>query len=264
MNVCMAAIEKLQKQIGVELQQEAKIFIYRTRNDMLAALPSKGQTADAFLTVLGELAGPNTVLLLGGDPNVDNTTYHELSHLVVHLATTNPLIGGVNIPAWLDEGLSMYNQQTVESGYTNALNRALQSDSLISVRSLTAVPGQPDQVILFYGESYSLVKYLTETYSKEKMVQLLGVFKRGALVDDALKEVYGFGVQELDNRWRASLGAAPRDASTPSGATQPNPPAQPNQPAQPNPAPAAPFSCACLSGALFLSLWWFIQRSSAT
>ena len=264
LSVCMAAIEKLQKQIGVELQQEAKIFIYRTRNDMLAALPSKGQTADAFLTVLGELAGPNTVLLLGGDPNVDNTTYHELSHLVVHLATTNPLIGGVNIPAWLDEGLSMYNQQTVESGYTNALNRALQSDSLISVRSLTAVPGQPDQVILFYGESYSLVKYLTETYSKEKMVQLLGVFKRGALVDDALKEVYGFGVQELDNRWRASLGAAPRDASTPSGATQPNPPAQPNQPAQPNPAPAAPFSCACLSGALFLSLWSFIQRSSAT
>src|SRR5207249_5339090 len=71
-------------------------------------------------------------------------------------------------------------------------------------------------------------------------------------------------VQELDNRWRASLGAAPRDASTPSGATQPNPPAQPNQPAQPNPAPAAPFSCACLSGALFLSLWWFIQDRKST
>lgn len=262
LNVCVAAIQKLQTQIGVELQQEAKIFIYRTRNDMLAALPSKGQTADAFLTVLGELAGPNTVLLLGGDPNVDNTTYHELSHLVVHLATTNPLIGGVNIPAWLDEGLSMYNQQTVESDYTNSLRRALQSNSLISVRSLTSVPGQPDQVILFYGEAYSVVKYLNETYGKDKMVQLLGVFKRGALPDDALKEVYGFGVQDLDNRWRATLGAAPRDnATSPPADTQPNPPAQqPNQPPA-NPAPAAPFSCACLSGALFLGLWLFIRRA---
>jgi hypothetical protein len=154
----------------------------------------------------------------------------------------------------------MYNQQTVESDYTNALNRALRSDSLISVRSLTAVPGQPDHVILFYGESYSLVKYLTETYGKDKMVQLLGVFKRGALPDDALTEVYGFGAGELDNRWRATLGAAPRDtSSTPSAQTQPNPPAQPNQPAPAS--PAAPFSCACLSGALFLGLWLVVKRA---
>ncbi|MBI3733235.1 MAG: hypothetical protein HY259_07215, partial [Chloroflexi bacterium] len=125
LRVCVAAIDRLTKQIGVDLQQEARIFIYRTRNDMLAALPSKGQTSDTTLTVLGELAGPNTVLLLGGDSNVNNTTAHELSHLVVHLATTNPLIGGVNIPAWLDEGLSMYNQDSVESGYTGALNQAI-------------------------------------------------------------------------------------------------------------------------------------------
>ncbi len=258
LSVCVAAIEKLQKQIGVELQQEAKIFIYRSKNDMLAALPSKGQTSDAFLTVLGELAGPNTVLLLGGDPNVDNTTYHELSHLVVHLATTNPIIGGVNLPAWLDEGLSMFNQQSVESGYTNSLNRAVQSDTLISVRSLSALPGPPDQVILFYGESYSIVKFLVETSGRDKMVQLLGVFKRGALVDDALKEVYGFGVQELDNRWRSSLGTTPRDASsTPSAATQPNQPV----PANPAPAaPSAPLGCACLSGLVFLALWLVLKR----
>ncbi|MCA1554122.1 MAG: hypothetical protein LC737_07070 [Chloroflexi bacterium] len=259
LSVCVAAIEKLQKQIGVELQQEAKIFIYRTRNDMLAALPSKGQTADANLTVLGELAGPNTVLLLGGDANIDNTTYHELSHLVVHLATANALIGGVNIPAWLDEGLSMFNQQTVERGYLDALDKAIKNDALISVRSISSLPGQPDQVILFYGESYSVVKFLVEQYGRDKMVQLLGVFKRGALVEDALKEVYGFGVQELDTRWRASFGAAapvPNDTAAP--ATQPNQPA-PSNPV-PSSAPALPFSCACLSGLVFLAVWVFIQR----
>ncbi|MCA1554404.1 MAG: hypothetical protein LC737_08500 [Chloroflexi bacterium] len=259
LSACVAAIEKLQKQIGVELQQEAKVFLYRSKNDMLAALPSKGQTADAFLTVLGELAGPNTVLLLGGDANIDNTTYHELSHLVVHLATSNALIGGVNIPAWLDEGLSMFNQQSVERGYLDSLDKAIKSDALISVRSISSLPGQPDQVILFYGESYSVVKFLVEKYGRDKMVQLLGVFKRGALVEDALKEVYSFGVQELDTRWRTSLGAAaPASGDTPAPATQPNQPA-PANPA-PSPAPALPFSCACLSGVLFLALVFVFQR----
>ena len=268
LTVAIAAIEKLQKQIGVDLQTEAKVIIYRTRNDMLAALPFKGQTADTTLTVLGELAGPTTVLLLGGDPNVDNTTYHELSHLVVHLATNNPLIGGVSIPAWLDEGLSMFNQQSVESGYTDALNRAIRSNTLISVRSLSAPAGQSDQVVLFYGEAYSVVKYLVDTYSKEKMQQLLAVFKRGALVDDALKEVYGYNVQELDNRWRASLGAqsnAPAP-NTPSAqpTTAPNSSAQNTPAPQPTPASSAggslPFNCACLSGFAFVALFWLIAK----
>ncbi len=266
LRVAVDAIEKLQKQIGVELQEEAKIFIYRTRGDMLAALPSKGRTADSTLTVLGELAGPNTVLLLGGDPNVDNTTHHELSHLVVHLATNNPLIGGVSIPAWLDEGLSMYNQNSVEGEYLGALNSAIRSDTLISVRSLSGMTGQSSQVVLFYGEAYRLVKYLVETYGKDNMLKLLAVFKRGALVEDALKEVYGFGVQGLDDRWRESLGMRPRDVSgtpaaqstAPSGAVIQNTPAP-----VPSPAPSTnvPVSCACLTPALGLLLWWlFVQR----
>ncbi|MBI3733988.1 MAG: hypothetical protein HY259_11115, partial [Chloroflexi bacterium] len=178
-------------------------------------------------------------------------------HLVVHLATTNPLIGGVNIPAWLDEGLSMYNQDSVESGYTGALNQAIRTDSLISVRSLSAIAGQSDQVVLFYGEAYSVVKYLTETYGKDNMLKLLSVFKRGALVEGALEEVYGFGVQELDNRWRQTLGAPAAQATAPAGA------AQASTPASSSPPPAAPsnvpINCACLAP-LGLVLAWLITR----
>jgi hypothetical protein len=256
------------------LTTEAKVFIYRTRNDMLAALPFKGQTNEASLTVLGQLSTPTTVLLLGGDSGVDNTTYHELSHLVVHLATTNPLIGGVSIPAWLDEGLSMYNQLNVEAPYTDAVKRALAADRLISVRSLSAVPGQSDQVIQFYGQSYYLVKYLTETYGKDKMLKLLDTFKRGALVDDALKQTYGFGVQGLDDQIRQYLGAAPREAPTAAGAQATQPPSSVTQP---TPAPSAaaqasggnppasgvPAICSCLApGALGL-LWWLVASRRA-
>ena len=263
LNVAVAAIERLQKQIGVELQTEAKVWIYRSRNDMLAALPFKGQTNEATLVTLGELAGPNTVLLLGGDPGVNNTTAHELSHLVVHLATNNPLIGGVSIPAWLDEGLSMYNQESVERGYTDALDRAIQTDTLISVQSMSSVPGQSDRVILFYGEAYSLVKYLNEKFGKDQMQKLLGVFKRGSSVDSALKEVYGFGTPDLDSRWRSTQGAPASSAATsaPQPTDVPGAVAQNTPAPAPAPAPSAlPFSCACLSGFAFVFLWWLIRR----
>lgn len=266
LDAAVAAIQRLQGQIGVELQTEAKVWIYRSRNDMLAALPFKGLSNQQSLVVLGELAGPNTVLLLGDDPGINNTTSHELSHLVVHLATNNPLIGGVSIPAWLDEGLSMYNQESVERGYTDALSRAIQSDTLISVQSMSSVPGQSDRVILFYGEAYSLVKYLNEKFGKDQMQKLLAVFKRGSSVDDALKEVYSFGVQELDSRWRSSVGAAGSAAATPAapqptsapGAVVPNTPVPAAPPA---PATSLPFSCACLSGLAFVFVWWLIRRA---
>lgn len=273
LDVAVGAIQKLQTQIGVELQTNANVFVYRTREDMLAALPFKGATTESTLTVLGELAGPTTVFLLGSDPGIDNTTYHELSHLVVHLATNNPLIGGVSIPAWLDEGLSMNNQQTVERDYTGALDRAVSSNSLISIRSAAGVPGQADRVILFYGEAYSFVKYLLTKFGKDKMIQLLGVFKKGALVDDALKQTYGLGVQELDDQWRQSLGAAPQVVNTPAAGQSTPPPAvvvqptqassNPAQPQQPASGGAAPFACACLPGVAFLGLWLFLKRGSS-
>jgi hypothetical protein len=47
------------------------------------------------------------------------------------------------------------------------------------------------------------------------MHALLSVFAQGTLQEDALQRVYGFGLDELDNRWRASLGLKPRERPTP-------------------------------------------------
>ncbi|MFQ5812743.1 MAG: peptidase MA family metallohydrolase, partial [Anaerolineae bacterium] len=49
-----------------------------------------------------------------------------------------------------------------------------------------------------------------KTYGKEKMSELLEVFKEGSLADDALMQVYGFDQDELDAQWRESMGTSPR------------------------------------------------------
>jgi len=174
---------------------------------MQEALISQGAIFEEQIITLGTVVAPDTVLLLGTHQDVDITIAHELTHVVVHLATDNPY---AEIPAWLDEGLAMYNEGKLRSGNAQALEEGIRENRLISVRSLTSATGNPAEVNLFYGEVYSVVDFLLKTYGKEKMSELLKVFKEGALADDALMKVYGFDQDELDAQWRESIGVPPR------------------------------------------------------
>jgi len=96
----------------------------------------------------------------------------------------------------------------------SVLNQAISEDSLISVRSLcSSFPADPKEARLSYAQSYSLVDFLIRNYGKDKMLQLLSVFKEGSSYDGALLEVYDFDMDGLDNLWRQSLGLAPRPAA---------------------------------------------------
>jgi hypothetical protein len=120
-----------------------------------------------------------------------------------------------DLPAWLDEGLAMYAEGMLPERYQSVLNSAIRRDELISVRSLSSYSGDTSQVTIFYAESWSVAKYLLDTYGKEKMAELLKVFKEGSRYDDALQKVYGFNMDGLDAQWRTSLGVKPRTSPQP-------------------------------------------------
>jgi hypothetical protein len=109
----------------------------------------------------------------------------------------------------------MYAEGELRGGNQSDLDRAIRNNTLISVRSLSAYPGDPGQVDLFYGECYSVVKFLIDTFGAEKMDLLLQTFKGGIYQEDALQEVYGFGLDELDARWRVAIGAGPQPTPAP-------------------------------------------------
>jgi hypothetical protein len=218
LNAATEALSNISQQIGVTPERIIKIYVYNSKSDMSDALVSRSTTYDAFTTTLGVVISDDTLLLLGPASGVEHTTAHELTHIVVGEATDNPF--HAPIPRWLDEGLAMYNEGVLPDYNQQALQDAVRNNNLISVRSLSAYTGDPALVDLFYAESYSIVDYLLNTYGTEKMVQLLSVFKRGSHQEDALQEVYGFGLSELDARWRESVGAPPRPIrAVPQGAT---------------------------------------------
>jgi hypothetical protein len=204
--------------MGVALEQPVRIYVYRSKSDMGLALPRTSDTYDERILTLGVVVEEATLLVLAPHPDVEGTIAHELSHVVVGLASDNPY---ASLPRWLDEGLAMYAEGELPSGNRRALQNAIQRDQLISVRSLSGYTGDPSQVDLFYGEVYSLVEYLLQAYGKERITQLLAAIREGVYQQDALQRVYGFGLDELDAQWRLSLGLEPRGESTPGAAAAP-------------------------------------------
>jgi len=204
------ALARLQEEIGATLEQAVRVYVYRSKQDMSPALPRSSEAYDDRILTLGVVVDEATLLLLGPHPDVEGTIAHELSHIVVGLATDNPY---AELPRWLDEGLAMYSEGELPAGNRRALEAAIRADNLISVRSLSGYTGDPSQVNLFYGEVYSLVEFLLETYGEGKMADFLSAIRQGLYQEDALEEVYGFGLDELDSRWREALGLPARGAS---------------------------------------------------
>jgi hypothetical protein len=204
------SLARLQGEMGVSLEQPVSIYVYQSKSDMSPTLPQRSDAFDDRILTLGVVVDEATLLILGPHPDVENTIAHELSHVVVGLATDNPY---AELPRWLDEGLAMYAEGELPAGNRRALEDAVRRDQLISVRSLSGYTGDPSEVDLFYGEVHSLVEYMIETYGQERMTSLLDGIREGLYQEEALQRAYGFGLDELDARWRESLGLAPRSQS---------------------------------------------------
>jgi len=198
MSAAQQALTRLSKDTGAYLKAPVKIYIYANSQDLQGAMifPQEWTGGSAF-TEFG-------IITIGIDTN--NLDWgklalaHELTHLVVHQMTFNPYI---DLPTWLDEGLAMYNEGVLGASFVGTLQRALSTNSLISVRSLASpFSANTNEALLAYAQSYSLIEFLVTNYGQSKMLGLLSAFKEGSSYDNALARVYDFDMDGLDTLWR--------------------------------------------------------------
>jgi hypothetical protein len=130
-----------------------------------------------------------------------------------------------DVPTWLNEGLAVYSEGGLDSASQQQLGDAIRDNTLLTVRSLSGGFSEvSDKAYLSYSQSYSVAKFLIETYGQEKMTSLLVSLRDGLTTDEALMLTYGFNVEGLEDAWRAAIGAQPRTASPDGQATaQPTP-----------------------------------------
>ena len=191
--------------LGGETDTPIRVTMYNNVKEMLAALPPGSTTYRRELITEGQ-AFPafGTLLVLARGTRTMGTASHEVTHILTYRAARSSF---GNIPAWLDEGLAEYGN--IDPGYTYDvfLDAALALDRLLPITSLRAIPGDPEDVIIFYGEAKSLVRFMIDRFGREKMKELMATFKSAKTVDDAIEKVYGVSKLELENLWRESIGA---------------------------------------------------------
>ncbi len=200
-------IDTMAPLLGAEAEGPIRVAVYNNNLEMLGALPRGSATIRRELITEGQVFFEMGVLLmLGGGTRAKGTASHEVTHILVHRAADGVFR---RAPSWVQEGLAEYANVEPGSGisYELALEFAIATGRLLPIVYMGTLPGDPEDVIIFYGQARSMIRMMIDEWGIEKMNQLMKVMKSGKDVNDALTEVYGFDRQGLDDQWRDSVGA---------------------------------------------------------
>ena len=192
--------------LGKELVTPITVYLYESSQDVRGAVLFAQEWTGGLAFIRH-----NIILITVVPANIDRGlpgVVHELAHLLVEEVTFN-CFGG--LPTWLDEGLAVYAEGGLPQFQRSALEEAIAADNLISLPSLnSSFPAGHSGAILSYAQSYSLVAYLLDAYGWPKMQELLAVFSQGSADEKAIRQVYGWGYEDLETAWRQSIGLPPR------------------------------------------------------
>jgi hypothetical protein len=197
-------LRRNEEQAGMTPDIPVEIYVYPSYEEMRDAILYEPQWtgglayADASIIIMGT----------SGDSNYDKATViHEVTHILVG-RNAFTCIGF--IPTWLNEGLAVYNEGELDGGMKQQFDIALRDDTFFPIRTLSGNFSEiPEKALLSYAQSYSVVKFMLETYGQEKMSQLLTALSDAEPIDTALLAIYGVDTNGLDAAWRASLNLSP-------------------------------------------------------
>lgn len=249
LDAAVTGLHRLQNEMGIELQNEAQFFIYGSSEDMRQAVLYIQDWAG------GVAFSEYNVILMGVPPAIAEswgrgTVQHELAHLVI--GQLGQSCTGGRRPNWLEEGLAVYAEGEPQEDIAADLEQAIASNSFEPIRSLNGpFPAHGPEAGVAYSQSYSVVKFMLDTYGQEKMRDLILLLAEGEGYDEALQQGYGFNIDGLEREWRDSLDlpqrpipptptaitaaniativpmGAPQDLPTPPAAAATPPPAAP-------------------------------------
>ena len=209
-----------------------KGVIYNRYADANAAFPVQSQATTDQGTFAG-YAFPAQGVFVGQGLN-RRIIVHEAAHLMLRDALGEQAL---DLPSWLDEGFATYcePQARIQSG-------ARLRDRTPPLRAMGRISGTPETIPRFYQKAVSVVAYLIEQHGPDNFQRLLSQLRAGRNIETALWQVYGFGVDGLDDRWAGkptdpAATPAPTATATPAPTYTYTPP-----PATPRPAATAPTS----------------------
>ena len=237
LDASVQTVENMGPLLGIEPQEPIRVVSYNNYRDMSGALPFRSQAVREDLQTQG-MAWPDqrVVLVLGDDTTITGITSHELTHILVAEAAGR---GYTRLPAWLNEGLAEFGNLDQGESYTQALLQGVYTRRLKPLWYLSDFGGEPEDIIIAYGHSRSVVRYLIGFYGPDKIAELMTTLEDTLDIDTALMQVYGFDQHGLDTEWRLQIGLDPLPSPQQLEALRRAEPEE-TPTAAPTPAPATP------------------------
>ncbi len=208
LDAAVTGLDTLERDMGIQLQDDVDIYIYGSAADMRDALLfvqdwAGGIAFDEYNTILMGVQ-PSSAESWGR-----STMRHELAHLVIGQYGWS-CVGGSR-PTWLNEGLAVYAEGEPAPDIIASIQAATQTNSFEPLRTLNgAFSAHGPAAGIAYAQSYSVVDFLLREYGQEAMQRLLLTLAEGTSYDEALMEVYGMDVDGVEAAWRAALSLPPR------------------------------------------------------
>ncbi len=191
--------------LGADIEAPLRVTVYNNVKEMLQALPPRSATISRELITEGQaFTNVGTLLILGSSRLYVGTSAHEAVHILTHRAGDSTFR---RVPSWLDEGLAEFGNPEPGYSYDIALDFALETDRLMPITFMETTPGDPEDVIIFYGEARSIVRFMVFQYGPFAMRDLIADLKSGTNMDDALEKLYGVDRIGLENLWREAIYA---------------------------------------------------------
>ena len=206
LEAALETFEKMRPVLGNEVDKPVRITVVNNRKEMLEAQQIRSEALARQTQTLGQASTDEGLAVMIADRNSRGTASHEVAHILIFRAGHGTF---GRLPSWLDEGLSEYANLDPGFEYDLALEFAVDTNSLLPFMYMDSPPGEAEQLIIFYGQGRSIVRFMLERFGNEKMRELMAEHKRRGNLERALKEVYGHDLVELENMWRVTIGAPP-------------------------------------------------------
>ena len=191
---------------GAVHEDPIRVSMYNNAAELVDAYPPRYGAIGHGVIVDGQAhTQEGLVMIEAGGRDALGTTSHEITHIIIHRATFNPR--AQNMPSWLNEGLAEFGNLHATIGYDLALEFAVQNDRVLPIMFMRGQPSKGEDIIIFYGQARSIVRWLFRTYGRDKLTEFLSYLRRGNSLDRAFTRAYGGDRIEITNRWREEIGA---------------------------------------------------------
>ena len=205
LDAIVETLEKVGPVLGADINDPIMVTMYNNGKEMIDAQPPQSSTQGRELITEGQaFSNFGTLHLIGGDRNSIGTASHEVTHILVHRAGEGVFR---KVPTWLNEGLAEWANIDPAMSYDIALEFAVATDRVPIITKGITMPGKPEDAIIFYGASRSIVTFLISEYGDQKMYSLLSELKSDVKLETAIENTYGFDTERIENMWRKNIGA---------------------------------------------------------